>query len=100
MFFENPSHKILFEESSIISHDLGIKQVVREAIEIRLKIDNNISLNRDLGEYSLNALYTNLIKNDLTKYYKKPIDINTKPVTNRPMRSAAKKARLALKTCF
>ena len=46
-------------------------------------------------------LYTqNLIKNDLTKYYKKPIDINTEPVTNRLIRSAAKKARLALKTCF
>ena len=98
--FENPSHKILFEESAIISNDLDIKQVVREAIEIRLKINNNISLNRDLGEYSANALCTNLIRHDLMKYYKKPIDINTEPVTNRPMRSAAKKARLALKTCF
>ena len=97
--FESPSHKILFEEFAIISNDLGIKQVVREAIEIRLKINNNISLNRDSGEYSLNALYTNLIKNDLTRYYKKPIDINTGPVTIRPIRSAVKKARLALKTC-
>ena len=35
--FRNPSHKILFEESAIISNDLGIKQVVQEAIEIRLK---------------------------------------------------------------
>ena len=61
--FENPSHKILFEESALISNDLGIKQVVREAIEIRLKINNNISLNRDLEiPISLNALYTNLIK--------------------------------------
>ena len=97
--FENPSHKLLFEESAIISNDLGIKQVVREAIEIRLKI-NNASLNRDLGEYSLNVLYTNLIKNDLTKYYKKRIDINIEPITNRPIRSAGKKARLALKSCF
>ena len=98
--FENPSHKIHFEESAIISNDLGIKQVVREAIEIRLKINNNISLNRDSGECSLNVLYTDLIKNDLTKYYKKPTDINTEPFTNRPMRSAAKKARLTLKTYF
>ena len=52
--FENPSHKILFEESSLVSNDLGIKQVVRETIEIKLKINNNISLNRDSGEYSLN----------------------------------------------
>ena len=35
-----------------------------------------------------------------TKYFKKPIDVNTEPVTNRPIRSAAKKAELALKTCF
>ena len=83
-----------------LSNDLGIKQVVQEAIEIRLKINNNVSLNRDLGEYSLNALYANLIKNDLTKYHKKTIDINTEPVTNRPIRSATKKARLALKMCF
>ena len=98
--FENPSHKVLFEESAIISNDLGIKQVVREAIEIRLKINNNISLNTDLGGYSLNALYTNFIKNDLTKYYKKPTDIKTEPVTNRPIRSAAKTARLALINVF
>ena len=68
--FENPSYKILFKEFAIIRNDLGIKQAVREVIEIRLKINNNISLNRDLREYSLNALYTNLIKHDLTKYYK------------------------------
>ena len=39
----------LFEKSSLISNDLGIKQVVRESIEINLKINNNISLKRDLG---------------------------------------------------
>ena len=33
--FENPSHKILLKESTLFSNDLGIKQVVREAIEIR-----------------------------------------------------------------
>jgi len=71
MFLKILARKILFEECAIISNDLGIKQVVREAIEIRLKINYNISLNRDLGDYSLNALYKNLIKNDLTKYYKK-----------------------------
>ena len=64
---------ILFENSSLISNDLGIKQVVRESIEINLKINKNISLNRDLGEYSLNSLYSNLIKYDLTKYFTKPI---------------------------
>jgi len=54
----------------------------------------------ELEEHSLNALYINLIKNGLSKYYIKPIDISTEPVTNRPMRSAAKKVRLAVKTCF
>ena len=53
-----------------------------------------------MGEYSPNILYTNLIKTILQTYYKKPIDINTEPVTNRPTRSAATKARLAVKTCF
>ena len=98
--YDNPSHKMLFEETCLISNDLGIKQVVREAIEIKIKINSNISLNRDLGEYSLNALYTNLIKNDLTNYIKKPVNNSTQPITNRPSRLAAKKARLALKACL
>ena len=83
-----------------MNNDLDIKQVVREAIEIRLKINNIISLNRDLREYSLNAPYTNFIKNNFTKYYKKRIDSSAEPVTNRPLRSAAKKARLAQQMRF
>ena len=98
--YDNPSHKMLFEETCLISNDLGIKQVVREAIKIKIKISSNISLNRDLGEYSLNALYTNLIKNDLTNYIKKPVNNSSQPITNRPSRLAAKKARLALKACL
>ena len=35
--FNNPSHMILFEISSLIINDLGIKQVVWESIEISLK---------------------------------------------------------------
>ena len=54
--FENPSTKILFEGSTLFSNGVGIKQVVREAIEIRLKTNNNFFLNSDLGEYSINAL--------------------------------------------
>ena len=46
----------------------------------------------DLGEYSLNVLSTNLIKNKLTKYYKKPIDINTEPVTNRTIKISSEKS--------
>ena len=70
-------------------------------------------MRRTFNEYSLKSLFkeilllilsliliASLIKNDLTKYYKKSIDINTEPVTNRPMRSAAIKARLVLKTSF
>ena len=91
---------ILFENSSLIINDLGIKQVVRESIEINLKINKNISLNRDLGEYSLNSLYSNLIKNDLTKYFTKPIYNSTEPTTKRPLRQATKQARLALRNCI
>ena len=47
---DNPSNKILFEETSLISNDLGIK------------------LNKDSGGFSLITLYKNLTKNDLTNY--------------------------------
>ena len=98
--FNNSSHTVLFEKSSLISNVLGIKQVVRESIEISLKIYNNISLNRDLGEYSLNSLYSNLIKNDLTKYFTKPIYNSIELDTKRLLRQAAKNARLALRNCI
>ena len=74
--------------------------MVRESIEIDLKINNKISLNRDLGEYSLNSLYSNLIKNDLTKYFTKPIYNSTEPTTKWPFRKAAKQARLTLGYCI
>ena len=91
---------ILFEKYSLISNDLGIKQVFKESIEISLKINSNVSLNRDLGEYSLNFLYSNLIKNHLTKYFTTPICNSVEPVTKRPLRKAAKNARLALRNCI
>ena len=37
---------------------------------------------------------------DLTKYFTKPIYNSIEPVTKMPLRQAAKKARLALKTCI
>ena len=42
-----PPTRYLFEKSSLISNNLGIKQVLRESIKISLKINNIISLNRD-----------------------------------------------------
>ena len=51
----------LFDETILISNDLGIKQTVGEAIEIKRNLNNNTSLNRDLGEYTLNPMYTKLI---------------------------------------
>ena len=54
--FENPSRLILFEITLLISNDFGMKQVFQEAIEIKLVLNNNASLNRNLREYSLNAL--------------------------------------------
>ena len=73
--------------------------MVRESIELSLKIHNNISFNRDLGEYSLYTLYSNLITNNLTKYFTKSIYNSTEPVTKRPLRQATKNARLALRNC-
>ena len=98
--FQKVSCGTILEKSSLISNDLGIKQVVRESIEINHKINNNISLNRDLGEYSLSSLYSNLIKNDLTKYFTKPIYNSIEPATKRPLRQAAKITRLALRNCI
>jgi len=46
-------------------------------------------------------LYTQIeLKTILKNIKKQTIDISTEPVTNRPMRSAAKKERLPVKTCF
>jgi hypothetical protein len=45
--FENSSHTIVFENTSLIRIDLDIKQIFQEAIEIKLKFNNrpNASLN-------------------------------------------------------
>ena len=40
------------------------------------------------------------IINDRTKYFTKPIYNSVEIVTKRPLRQAAKKVRLALKTCI
>ena len=40
---------MLFKVTSFISNDLGIKQVVQEAIEIKIKISWDTPLNRDMG---------------------------------------------------
>jgi len=79
---------------------LGIKQVARKSIEISLKVNNNNSLNRDLGEYSLNSLYSNLIKDDLTKYFTEPIYNGIEPVMKRPLRQAAKKCKVGSENCI
>jgi len=60
--FLNPNHYVLFDETILINNDLGIKQTVREAIAIKRNLNNNTSLNRDLGEYTINPMYTKLIK--------------------------------------
>ena len=67
------AHTILFEKSSFISNDLGIKKIVHEAIKTKFKLNNSISLNKDLGEYSLNFLCTNLIENDVKNNIKQEL---------------------------
>ena len=72
--FENPNHFVLFDETILISNDLGIKETVHEAIEIKRNLNNNTSLNRDLGEYTLNPMYTQLIiENNLIRTKTSPI---------------------------
>ena len=54
----------------------------------------------DLGEYSLNALHKNLIKNDLENYIKNQENNTTTRVIDRPSRLATKKAILFLRVCL
>ena len=52
----------LFRIGTILnSNDLGIKQTVREVIEIKRNFNSNTSLNRNLGENTLNPMHTKLI---------------------------------------
>ena len=96
--FENPNHYVLFDETILISNDLGIKQTVREAIEIKRNLNNNKSLNRDLGEYTLNPMYTKLIIENNLIQNKTKIGINkNKPNIKRTIRLAAEKANIAIR---
>ena len=82
----------------IIINDLGIKQTVREAIEVKRNLNNNTPLNRDLGEYTLNPMYTKLIiKNNIIQN-KTKIGMNkNKPNPKRTTRLAAEKAYIAIR---
>ena len=96
--YENPNHYVLFDETILISNDLGIKQTVREAIEIKRNLNNNKSLNRDLGEYTLNPMYTKLIIENNLIQNKTKIGINkNKPNIKRTIRLAAEKANIAIR---
>ena len=96
--FENPNHYVLFDETILISNDLGIKQTVREAIEIKQNLNNNTSLNRDLGEYTLNPMYTKLITENNLIQNKTKIGTNkNKPNPKRTTRLAAEKANIAIR---
>ena len=70
--YENNSHKILFENTSLVSNGLGNKQVVREANET--------------------------IKNDFTNYIKKPTANTDKPVTKNLL-GYLLKSKISIKTC-
>ena len=41
--FLNPNHYVLFDETILISNDLGIKQTLREAFKIKRNFHNNTS---------------------------------------------------------
>ena len=82
---ENSNHYVLFEETILFSSDLGIKQTVREAIEIKRNLNNNTSQNRDSGEYTLNPMYTKLIPENILIQNKTKIGTNkNKPNPKEP----------------
>ena len=96
--FKNPNHYVLFDETILISNDQGIKQTVREAIEIKQNLYNNTSLNRDLGEYTLNPMYTKLIiENNLIQNKAKIGTIKNRPNPERTIRLAAEKANITIR---
>ena len=81
-----------------LANDLGIKQTVREAIEIKRNLNNNTSPNRDLGEYTLNPMYTKLIiENNLIQNKTKIGTNKNKPNPKRTTRLAAEKANIAVR---
>ena len=82
----------------LISNDLGIKQTIREAIEIKRNLNNNTSLNRDLGEYTFKPMYTKLIiENNLIQNETKIGTNKNKPNPKRNIRLAAEKANIAIR---
>jgi len=69
---------------------------VHEAIEIKRNLNNNTSLNRDLGQYTLNLMYTKLIiENNLIQNKTKIGTNKYKPNPKRTTRLAAEKANIA-----
>jgi hypothetical protein len=73
MFLITLALQFILRNPYLIINDFDIKKVVREEIEILLKINNNVSLNRDLEKYSLNAPCTNLIKINFINYATIPV---------------------------
>ena len=61
---------------------------------------HNISLNRDLEDYSLNSLYTNLIKNNITKYITKPMNNSSKPFTKKACKACCQKTKISFENVF
>ena len=56
-------------------------QLSREEIEINRNLNDNTSLSRDLGEYTLNPMYTRLVIEDILIQNKTKIETNkTSPI--------------------
>ena len=99
--FENQNHYVLLDKTIGISNDLGIKQTVREAIEIERNLNNNTSLNRDLGEYTLNPMYTKLITENNLIQNKTKIGTNkNKPNPRRTIKISCREGKYHNKKVF
>ena len=77
---------------------MGIKQTVREAIEIKRNLNDYTFLNRDFGEYTLNHMYTKLIiENNIIQNKTKIRTNKNTPNPKRTIRLAAEKANIAIR---
>ena len=68
--------------------------------DIKRNLNNNTSLNRDLGEYTLNPKYKKLIIETNLIQYKTKIGTNkNKPNPKRTISLAAEKANIEIRNC-
>ena len=75
-----PDHTVLFNQASLISHDKGIVQHYREAVEIYKYQHLGLALNRDSGDLRINESYFGFLKREADTLVIP--EINVEPLPN------------------